>query len=75
MAGFGAAVNGWLAAVALHVLHWPGFQGIARPVLAGGIVAVAWVSGRAGTYLLAAAFRIALLVAAVLLAYQVMVAR
>jgi hypothetical protein len=74
MAQLAAWLNGALAVMAQQALHWTGFQGIARPVLAAGIVAAAWFSGRVGTYLLASAFRIALVVAGVLLAYQVLVA-
>jgi hypothetical protein len=71
----GAFLNAFLAHVATNVLHWPGFEGVARPVLAAGIVAAGWFVGRIGVYMLASVFRIALIVAAVLLAYQVMVAK
>ena len=75
MVEVGSLVNGWLSLVAQNILHWRGFVGITRPVLAGGVVAAGWVAGRLGSAALAAILRVALMVGAVLLAYQVMIAR
>ena len=64
--------NGWLAHLAAQVIAAAQLHGPGRWMMAGAIVAGAWLLGRIGSEILAGLFRLALLAAAVLFAYQLL---
>ncbi len=67
-----AAAHGWLSGLAARWVVAGNLHGPGRIAAAIGVVIGALVLGRVGSEVLAGAFRLALIVAAVLFAYQLL---